>query len=382
MMRVSLFPVTRLTRQQELVGVASRRYCDMAIACLAALLIVAGCAKVGEPQPPAVLIPKPATDLAASQYSDTVVLSVSMPSLNTNGSPVTTLMRVEVFRLTSSRGLAAPLPEADYLKTAEMILSISADKFATYLNGKAFVIRDQFTPADRSALYDRAFDYALRFVNRKMQTAGLSNQVIILPTAIPTAPAGLSAKLTQEYVRLTWDAPAQNMDGSTPPHIAGYNVYRSEDPRKFSPAPLNPEPLQQQEYDDRSFQFDKTYYYEVSVVGSRRNPYAESVASPPVTVMARDIFAPGPPQNLNAVAEGGVAILLWVAPPDPDVAGYRVYRTQEGASEKRLLSTTLIGTLSFRDESAQAGRKYDYYVTAVDSHGNESVTARTSVEVP
>ncbi len=353
------------------------------MSCLALLLIVPGCAKVGEPQPPVLLVPRPASDLSAIQYGDAIVLTVPMPTENTNSSPVTSLRQVEVFRLSSSRGqITSPLPEKEYLEKSERILTVTEDKFSGYLHDKTFVFRDEFPPRERTAIYSRSYDYAVEFFNRKMQTAGLSNQATISPEAIPAAPTGLTAQLTQDFVRLTWNSPAQNMDGSTPPRVAGYNLYRSEDPKKFPPAPLNSAPLPKPVYEDRSFQFDKTYYYAVSIVGSRKDPYAESPASPPVEVVARDTFPPEPPRNFHAVAERNMVILLWVAPPDRDVGGYRIYRSEEGSKERQLLQPNLVNILSFRDERVEAGKKYEYFVTAVDTHGNESVAAQTSVEVP
>ena len=41
----------------------------------------AGCAKVGEPQPPEIRIPKPAADLTAHQVSDAIVLKFTKPVL-------------------------------------------------------------------------------------------------------------------------------------------------------------------------------------------------------------------------------------------------------------------------------------------------------------
>ena len=352
--------------------------------CACALLFLSvGCAKVGEPQPPVLLIPKPAVDLAARQFADRVVLTVSMPAENTNGSPVTTLGQVEILRLAESRGqITVPLSEKDYLKAAEKLLTVPADRLSNYLHDKTLVFRDELPPQERATFYRRTFDYVVRFINRKKQTAGLSNQVIISPVAIPAAPTELTEILTQEYVRLSWTAPSQNADGTTPPRIAGYNVYRSEDPKNFPPAPLNSDLLPKPEYEDRSFQFDKTYYYAVSIVGSREDPYAESLSSQPLQVVARDTFPPSPPQNLNAVVDNGAVILLWASPPDPDVAGYRIYRSEEGGKEKQLLQPGLVTALSYRDEKATAGKKYEYLVTAVDTHANESVPAQTTVEVP
>jgi fibronectin type 3 domain-containing protein len=171
------------------------------------------------------------------------------------------------------------------------------------------------------------------------------------------------------------------MDGSVPPRIAGYNVYRSEDPKSFSAVPLNHEPVKNPEFEDRNFEFDKTYFYCVSVVGSRENPYAESLASTSATVVARDTFPPGAPQNLNAVVAGPAVLLLWVPPPQRDVAGYRIYRRLEGEPATPMLQQELVKTPSFRDEKAQQGKTYIYRVTAVDTHGNEGPAAEAAVEV-
>jgi hypothetical protein len=350
---------------------------------LPSLLVAASCAKVGEPQPPVLLVAKPASDLAARQYGDSIVLTVSLPTQNTNGSPVTTPQGVEIFRVSAGGSrMTAPLQSKEFLARADLILNVSDDKLTPFVHDQTFVFRDELPPSQRAGFYRETFDYAVRFTNDKSQTAGFSNQVIIAPLALPAPPVGLAAKVTPERILLTWTAPASNADGSIPPHIAGYNVYRSEDPKEFPPAPLNPVPLPKPEFEDRSFQFDKTYYYAVSVVGSLNGPYAESILSQPLQAVARDIFPPAPPQNLNAVAENGIVILFWVAPPDSDVAGYRVYRSAEGGKERELLQPGLVSTLSYRDGTAKAGGKYEYFVTAVDTHGNESEAARTTAEIP
>ncbi len=351
--------------------------------CLATLLGTTSCAKVGEPIPPVLLIPKPATDLSVREEGNRIVLTVSVPTQNTNDTPVTTLQQVQLFRSTVPGGQwSAPFPEKDYLEGAESILSISADKFGNYTQDKSFVLQDEMGSGQPPLQYGSTVSYAVRFVNRKKQSAGLSNFVVITPIAIPGPPSDLSAELSQYQVLLRWTPPAANLDGSTPARIVSYNVYRSEDPSKFPSSPLNSGPLQNPEFEDRGFQFDKTYYYAVSTVGNRSDPYAESFPSAPVKVVAKDTFPPGSPQNLNAVVENGVVILLWVAPPELDVAGYRVYRSGADGRGGQLLSPGLVNALSFRDEKARAGNKYQYYVTAVDTHGNEGPASHITLEVP
>jgi hypothetical protein len=349
---------------------------------LAYIAILTGCAKTGDPHPPVVLVPKPAVDLVARQYSDQILLTLSMPESNTNDSPVTTLGWIEVWRkIEETSKDEKPLAEADFLKEAEKILSIAADQIAAYRKDKTLLIRDQLTFPDRSQIYVKSFRYAVRFVNRKKQNAGLSNQSAVSPVPIPAAPRGAAAEVTQDFILLKWNPPVENMDGSIPPRIAGYNVYRSDDPKSFPATPLNQEPVPKPEFEDRTFEFDKTYFYSVSLVGSREKPYAESLASPVLSVAARDTFPPGPPQNLNAVVAGQAVLLLWVPPQQRDVAGYRVYRRLAGETETSPLQKELIRTPTYRDETAQQGMIYLYRVTAVDTHGNEGRAGETTVEV-
>lgn len=345
------------------------------------MLISAGCAKVGEPQPPKIRVPKPAVDLAARQSSDSIVLSVSMPDQNTDGSPATTLQTLEVFRLIEQANELnkASLPQDAFIKQAARILSIPAARFPSYLHEKVFVIQDKLSPLDSSVIYSSAFRYAVLFINKKNQTAGLSNQALISPVPIPRAPAGLSAEVTEAAIKLKWTQPTENMDGSKPVRIAGYNLYRSEEPNRFPSAPINSDPLQKPEYEDRKFQFDKTYYYAASVVGSLKEPFAESLDSETIAVAARDVFPPGPPENLNAVRENGTVVLLWTPPAAPDVAGYRLYRLEVGTTARQLLQDELITTLSYRDKSASPDKAYEYSLKAVDTHGNESAAAVTTV---
>jgi hypothetical protein len=230
-----------------------------------------------------------------------------------------------------------------------------------------------------SEVHRQGLRYAVRFINRKNQAAGLSNQVFIAPVPMPAAPDPPVFEVAEDRIRVVWKEPRTNTDGSTPPTVAGYNVYRAEKPDGFGAAPLNDSLLQRPEFEDRSFEFGKTYYYSVSIVGSRENPYAESRPSEPAVVTPRDTFPPGAPVNLNAVAEGGVVILLWSAPSATDIAGYRIYRRVEGA-ERVLLEPELLNELSYRDSKVEAGRSYTYSVHAVDTHGNEGPPAETSVD--
>jgi hypothetical protein len=350
--------------------------------CLAGMIVFQNCAKVGAPEPPLVRVPSPSTDLAAQEHPDGIILTVSMPTLNTDGSPVSTLKEIEVYRVSElGRGPWEPLPQDEFLWRAERIISVS-DDFSHFLHGDTLSFTDPIPAVDRAAAYQNSFRYAVRFINNKNQTAGLGNQVTIAPIPLPLAPADLSAAVSQDAVRIRWSPPAENDDGSRPATIAGYEIYRSEDPKSYPSTPLNSGLLLKPEFEDRTFQFDKAYYYVVSAVASIQNPYAEGGTSAPLAVTPLDKFAPGAPSDLHAVMDRGVVVLLWAAPEAPDIAGYRVYRAEGTYGVPGLLGQELVTGLSLRDDSVRPGVRYRYSVSAVDTHGNEGPPAETSIEVP
>jgi hypothetical protein len=342
-----------------------------------------GCAKIGEPQPPEIQVPKPPDDLAARQVSDGIVLTFSKPAKNTDGSEAKSLASIEVFRLLedASRGTGKdPLPEDQFVQRAVHIRSIASPGFPGFLQGETFVITDKPEFPDKSPIYAHAFRYAVLFINRKNQMAGFSNQAFVAPVALPLPPSGISAQMTEDIIRLRWTAPSENVDGSRPPRVAGYDVYRSGDPGKLPAKPVNPSPLSTPEFEDRDFQFDRVYYYAVRIVGSLQNPYAVSLPSDILKVEARDTFPPAPPENFNAMREGSDVVLLWVPSPSSDVAGYRILRRDKNAGTQVQLQIDPITALSFRDRQVESEAQYEYSIRAVDTHGNESAPVRAEAD--
>jgi hypothetical protein len=353
----------------------------MGLLILMAAFCYAGCAKIGDPQPPEVQIPAPATDLALRQLSDSIVLTVSKPERNTNGSAATTFKSVEVFRLIAEDGgnAAGSIPDEEFIKQAVRVLSIPDSRFAEYLRDKTFVFQDRF-PNTPHAMYSHTLWYAVLYANKKNQSAGLGKRVSIKPIPIPPPPNGLTAEGRQNYIQLRWTPPAENMDGSLPPRIAGYNIYRTEEAGKFPPTPMNPSPIQAPEFQDPDFRFGATYFYSITTVGSSQQPYPESLSSNAVSISTKDIFPPEPPAEFSAIFQGEEVVLLWTPSPSADVAGYRIYRQEKGSTDRQLVHADLIRSLSFRDTRVARGKKYEYEIVALDIEGNTSQPVKAESE--
>ncbi len=68
--------------------------------------------------------------------------------------------------------------------------------------------------------------------------------------------------------------------------------------------------------------------------------------------------------------EGGLEI-LWAPSAEPDLAGYRVYRTAPGGPPQKIADVEP-NRASWIDDTAERGVEYGYAVTALDQAGNES----------
>jgi len=95
-------------------------------------------------------------------------------------------------------------------------------------------------------------------------------------------------------------------------------------------------------------------------------------------VTPKDIFPPKAPQGLvaallpGAAAGKQVADLSWSINAEVDLAGYRVYRSENEGEMGTLLNAKLLPTPAYQDDTVQNGHRYWYRVTAVDASGNES----------
>ena len=142
------------------------------------------------------------------------------------------------------------------------------------------------------------------------------------------------------------------------------------------------------EYHDVGFDYGKTYAYAVRSTIQVQGMTLESSDSPLVVLTPRDTFPPAAPQSLvaavlpGAPGEAKLVDLSWSINLETDLAGYRVYRSEQEGTQGELLTKDLLPTPAYRDTSVRNGQKYWYRVTAVDKAGNESAPSQPiAVEV-
>jgi len=110
----------------------------------------------------------------------------------------------------------------------------------------------------------------------------------------------------------------------------------------------------------------------------------ESLNSNAVSLAPKDIFAPSAPTSITVAAAPGRLSLFWPANPERDVAGYNIYRSTDPKLPKPdwlKLNRTLYERTTYQDEAVETGTRYYYYLTAVDTAGNESQPSDVVTEV-
>jgi len=138
------------------------------------------------------------------------------------------------------------------------------------------------------------------------------------------------------------------------------------------PTPLTPEPIAGLEVTQDGITLGGERCFYVRPVDIVNGIHVRGPASPVECASFADVFPPLPPNEVVAVAVPGGINLLWEPSGSKDAAGYLVLRSEAPGATLTPLMTTPVTTLSYRDESVQAGVRYVYAVVAVDGAGNRS----------
>ncbi len=326
------------------------------------------CGKRGIPLPPVERVQQRA-EISGSQKGNFVILSWIMPARNAGGGSNLNIERVDIYRLIEPIGTTLSLTEENFASRSTLIASVPvsdtdfAQKLLTYSDTLEF------------AGQDARLRYAVRFVNSSGQKAAFSNVLLIEPTSkVAGKPFNLKAEILETAIRLNWDAPATNVDGSKPANILGYNIYVSTERTELKLKNLAP--ITNTEFLDKSFEFGTNYKYSVRAVslGSNGEPI-ESLSSDAIEVLPKDIFAPSPPSAITIAAAPNNLSIFFAVNPERDIAGYLIYRSTNPNPKKSdwtLLTAEPIKTNTFRDTKIESGRTYYYYLKAIDTSGNLS----------
>jgi Rhamnogalacturonan I lyases beta-sheet domain len=300
---------------------------------------MAGCGAVGEPLPPLLDIPVPATGLIAVQRGEQIQIAWPAPNLTTEGVAVRPgrLGSTLLYRAVLD-GLRSQVSVGDFAAVAKEAARVEAGRIA-------------FTDPIEAGWDGHTVVYAIQLPNLRGEVAGYSNLAAVAVLKPPPAPA-FHARVSEPAVILEWTAQPG----------AAYRVYRDGQLLGKVSAGV---------YEDRDFEFDRKYQYTVRGLAQQGDFVAESADSEPVSVTPVDIFPPQAPRGVSAVRVENAVDLSWTPNTEGDLAGYIVYRNGTR------LNPALLALPSFRDSSPGASPRYT--VKAVDRKGNESAASQEAI---
>ena len=316
-----------------------------ALPLLLAAALAGGCGRKIAPEAPLQVIPARPEPLRVSQEGSDVVLRFPFPSKTIQGSPLTNLTRVTIYREIVPAPSGARAPEAAdgaaereraeklFRQRAEPVRDLPRDALDEFTVGSELVVRDPMLPLFVEKRLGRVFlRYGVTATRDRKRVSPLSPLVSIVPKVPPAEPVGLSATVEEGRVCLEWLPPDGMLDGSTPASVAGYAVYRREETEEaygewLGVAGRSP-------YVDTAVTAGKRYVYTIRAAPTADLPPVLGPAADEVVADTRDVFPPAVPEGLLVLSEEGGNRLVWNPGLARDLAGYRVW-ARDGDGEWR-----------------------------------------------
>ena len=368
-------------------------------------LAAAACGKKSEPLPPVPPLPARTTDLKVEQQGQFAEISFSFPSLKMDGSPLTDLDAVEVYRIAGPgasltapvagttggsadhapisgqrrRAQASRMRERSFFEAATKIAELRSDLFPAATRGGQLVYHDPLAALLKVPAGVPELGYAVVTVRRNGLRSEVSNVATIRPVVPPGAPENLLAAPEEGRICLSWQPPPDDAAAARV-ELLGYNVYRRRLEEDDYLRPLNPEPVESTDYPDTTAAYGSAYVYTVTAIPKGHR----SSEGPPAIqfgIRYEDVYPPPAVRRLDALPEQNLVRLAWSPVEASDLAGYDLFRSEEGGPEVRLNEKPLTET-SFVDSHVTVGKTYLYRVRSVDKNGNASAPSSAARAKP
>lgn len=335
---------------------------------VATTAILTACGQPGAPQAPSLELPRAAQNVSATRKGDKVTVRWTPPSRFTDGRLIRRPGQTQVCRAEGD------VPAVKCNAIAKMESKVQSPDQRT---------PEQYEDVLPDAILKQAptgsVMYGIEELNRYGRSVGVSDQIKISTAPTIAPPAQLNATLGDQGVTLSWEPVAA-------PVVEGigfaYAISRRTESGAFEV--IANVPITEAKYLDTSMEWEKKLEYRIAVVThDAKQTLVEGDDSETVSVLAHDVFPPATPRELQAVFSGpgqqAFIDLSWAANQEADLAGYNVYRSEEGGEAVKV-NTQVVSAPSFRDEHVSSGKTYTYSVSAVDVRGNESARSEAASE--
>jgi len=216
--------------------------------------------------------------------------------------------------------------------------------------------------------YGAVYYYKVIGIN-VFEEEGIPSDPIMVKTIyrLRRAPKVINVKeIGNQEIELTWQVPQSEL-----PYMKGYSIFRSSEGNiNFSKIHQGYLPVKQMSFVDAT---DKTSsnYYKVCAYGES----GDSICSLLKAFLLVDSIPPTAPEIGAGVCDSsGVVTISWNHPPEPDVMGYRVFRTYNKKREVARITKGHIADTLYVDtvKLKQPHSKIFYKIVAIDAHANPS----------
>ena len=322
-------------------------------------LFFGGCGKKASPLAPDSTIPAPVFDLQVWPKEGKIFLRWTVPTRNIDGSRLTDLLGFKVLR--QARPLTSGPCEPCSLNF-EPVAEIDMD----FPKG-ARLERGMVLWQDTAVRPQNEYTYFVQGYNLYRSPSPESNRVKIFWDDPPVAPGRVTLRKEDRALEITWEPVSLLVDRREMVDFKGFNIYRRSEGELFSLSPLNADPIPDKRYWDGKVELGKQYSYEVRTVRNFRGTLIEGPSSAVVQGVPEKRLPPSVPTGLVAVWQRDGVALRWDKNPEPDIAGYNLYRRGKEEKEFVKMNPRLIMEPYFLDGSADLQRSYIYRLQVVDS---------------
>lgn len=231
------------------------------------LVLLPACGKKGPVRPLLRAEPAAPGRPEARQIGGEILLYVDLPASNLDGSPLTDLSELRVYRRETAGGVCAECDEPTELWR-------SIDLFTAARDGQRLTIRDSDVRP--------GFGYRYRLV--PVTRRGMSGAAVSLTRQLhpfPPAPQELKGTGFDRMVQLQWRPGTDIAPGWV---SLGCNLFRTVGEAPFGAAPLTSSPLQGGRFDDIGPANGTLYRYQLRCLVEQGGVIVESPPSPVVAV--------------------------------------------------------------------------------------------------
>jgi len=338
------------------------------------VLVFLCCGKKGPILPPLKKIPKKVNITEAFQRGEKIWLKWKNPSTYLDGTPLAEISKVEIwiYKKQIEEGEDKSVDLKTFKKESALLKFILGSDLPEYREAETedSLVYVYNIGIDIKEFQDHVFFFRMKAEDKKGKESEFSKMVSIEPKVAPLPPHRLNAGALKDRVKLEWETPEKNTDGSSPACVTGYHLYRASEESPFDR--INEELIEETEYEDEQIIFGEEYKYFVRSSASEESPFLESENSEMVKVTVKDVIPPEKPQGLVLVAAEDRITITWDDVKDNDLSGYYVYRRVKGDEKFFLITLKPVKENIFHDFSAEKGIEYEYRVSACDPAGNES----------